>query len=286
MTAKKMIPIGIAVLLGLVAVLLVRSYLTAATASASTALRPVVVASVPLSRGASTAAGMLKVVQFPADSIPSGAYTTIAEISGPNARLTLRPIAANEPILAAKLAPVGSAPVMSMNVRPGMRAISVKSDEVVGVGGFLVPGDKVDVLVTRTIGTGANPPTVVQSLAENVVVLGVDQIDETDKPLVAKAITLEVTALQAQSISLAKAVGTITLALRQGSDMTTFDRKMLSAADLGPGLPVAPPTVVAPAPRPKAASRAPAGTNRAPPIGPQIVVTRGTSIASYNLAQD
>lgn len=279
MSAKKIIPFAIAIVLGLVAVVLVRGYLAGATQSASSGpLRPVVVAALPIDRGASTQAPMLKVVQFPADSAPMGSYASISDVSGENARITLRPFAMNEPILAAKLAPKGSAPVMSMNVRPGMRAISVKSDEVVGVGGFLVPGDRVDVLVTRTIGDGANPPTIVQSLAENVAVLGVDQIDETDKPVVAKAITLEVTAEQAQTISLAKAVGAITLTLRQSTDSTVLAKKVMSAADLDP---VAAPKPVAPAPKPKAAKKP---SEPAKPAGSEIVVTRGTATASYTVA--
>ena len=284
MSVKKVVPFAIAIVLGLIAVVFVRGYITAAADASQIALRPIVVASAALERGAPTQANMLKIVQFPADSIPAGAFSKIEDISGANLRLTLRPLSANEPILASKLAAIGSAPGLSMNLEPGMRAISVKSDEVVGVGGFLVPGDRVDVLVTRQIGTDANPPTVVQSLAENVSVLGVDQVEQSDKPTVAKAITISVTADQAQAISLAKAVGTITLALRHGSDSTTFARKILSAADLGPGMPAA---AAARTPKPVRQRPAPASENKpAPPRGPDIVVTRGTNTASYNMSQD
>jgi pilus assembly protein CpaB len=283
MSAKKIFPIAIAVVLGLVAVFLVRSYITSAPSqTAAAGLRPVVVAAVPIDRGAPTQASVLKVVQFPADSAPPGAYASISDISGENARLTLRGFAANEPILAAKLAPKGSAPVMSMNLTPGMRAISVKSDEVVGVGGFLVPGDRVDVLVTRSVGDGPNPVTLVQSLAENVSVLGVDQIDETDKPQVAKAITLEVTAEQAQAISLAKAVGAITLTLRQGSDSSVLVKKIMSANDLNPV--VAAPKPAAPAPARKSQPSKQSAPSK--PAGSEVVVTRGTVAASYTVGRE
>jgi pilus assembly protein CpaB len=280
MSPKTIIPLALAMVLGLVAVFLARNYITGASASATTVeQRPVVVAIRPIDRGTSIEASMLKVAQYPADSAPPNSFTDIKELTGDNARVALRGFTANEPILAPKLAPVGSSAVMSMNLGAGMRAISVKSDEVVGVGGFLVPGDKVDVLLTRAL--ESNGSTVVQSLAENVTVLGIDQIDETDKPTVAKAITLEVTAEQAQAISLAKAVGVITFALRQGSDDSTLAKKVLSSADLLPA-PVKP--VQVKAPEPKRTKAAPKKSD-APPSA-AIVVTRGTTIASYSVNKE
>jgi pilus assembly protein CpaB len=275
MNTKTLVSFAAAIAFGLVAVVLVRSVLVRnANAEADKTLRPVVVAATQIDRGVATQGFLLKVARFPADGVPTGAFASLTELTGPNSRIALRAFAANEPILESKLAAVGSAPVMSMNLKPGMRAISVKSDEVVGVGGFVVPGDKVDVLVTRQLEQSGNAPTVVQALAEDVLVLGVDQIDDTDKPTVAKAVTLEVTADQAQSISLAKAVGVITLALRQTADDSKLSRKTLSAGDLGGA--ATHPAVARPA-----RSAAPAA-----PSGLKVLVTRGTATSSQDIARD
>ena len=116
-----------------------------------------------------------------------------------------------------------------------MRAIGVRSSDIAGVGGFVLPGDRVDVFVTRTIGSGDEAVTVTQTLAENCRVMGVDQVSdvETDKPIVAKAVTLEVTPDQAQTISLAQSVGAVTLSLRQAADAAPLARRATTAADLG-----------------------------------------------------
>src|SRR6266550_948000 len=112
------------------------------------------------------------------------------------------------------------------------------STDVTGVGGFVLPGDRVDVLLTRTVsgGNDANN-TVTQVLAENVRVLGVDQSanDEADKPVVSKAITVEVTPDQAHSIALGQSVGTVSLTLRRVADDAPLARKSTAVSDLAVG---------------------------------------------------
>ena len=150
-------------------------------------------------------------------------------------------IVANEPVLADKISGPGGKLNMSAEVATGMRAISIRSNDVAGVGGFVLPGDRVDVLLTRTLGggeaTAAGATTVTQVLAENVRVLGVDQSDnnEADKPVVTKAVTLEVTPEQAQSISLGGTVGTVSLSLRHVADEVPLARQATTVADLGFG---------------------------------------------------
>jgi pilus assembly protein CpaB len=144
-----------------------------------------------------------------------------------------------------------------------MRAVSVKSSDVAGVGGFALPGDRVDVLLTREIGTGQNKSSVLQVLADNVRVLGVDQSSDAEKPTVPRAVTVEVTAKEAQAIALAQAVGNVSLVLRQTRDTTTLERRAMTVADLGP--------IGAPRPR-RAVVRA---------QQPVIHVTRGVQVADY-----
>src|SRR5690348_8233335 len=184
-----------AVLLGLIAVLLTRSYLSnavrsnPAVATSNGVAIPVVVAAANVTRGAVLQAPMLKVVAFPTDAAPAGAFHSIAELTGGpgQQRLALRSLVANEPILPGNVSGPGGKLNLSGSVSPGMRAVSLRSNDVSGVGGFVLPGDRVDILLTRTSGSGseAAKDTLTQILAENVRVLGVDQSDnnEADKPV-------------------------------------------------------------------------------------------------------
>jgi pilus assembly protein CpaB len=243
MSLRSIASLAVALFLGLIAVFLVRSYVLSRTggqaaASARANLTPVVVAALPIERGVVLKAPMLKVVSYPSTAVPQGAFKTVAELAG-NPRTALRAMAANEPVMAEKLSGSGGKANLSVTLAPGMRAVSIKSDEVLGVGGFVLPGDRVDILLTRSIEHGATATTITQVLAENAQVVGVDQSSDVqaDKPVVAKAVTVEVTPDQAQAISLAHSVGTISLSLRQVSDHEALTRKATTVADLGgPGV--------------------------------------------------
>jgi pilus assembly protein CpaB len=151
-----------------------------------------------------------------------------------------------------------------------MRAVSLRSNDVAGVAGFVLPGDRVDILLTRQIEHGQ----VTQVLAENVRVLGVDQTDDdqANKPQVAKAVTVEVTPDQAQKISLAQAVGQVSFSLRHSADQLPLTRHATTIADLGFG---------GAAPR---VTHAVARRVAAPPPLAEVRVTRGVDIAGYRLA--
>lgn len=271
MSLRTIASLAVAILLGLIAVMLVRGVLAskaprgpAGTAAAAATLTPVVVALLPIERGASLKPAMLKIVGYPKEAVPAGAFQTIAEVAGPaNARTALRSMAANEAVLKSKLSGAGGKTNLSGTLTPGMRAVSVRSDEVSDVGGFVLPGDRVDILLTRTAGTGAKTTTLTQVVAENALVLGVDQSSdvEADKPVLAKAVTVEVTPNQAQTISLAHAVGTISLSLRQLGDGAPLTRKATNVGELG-GLPVVKPKPL-------------------PPPKPQLHVTRGVETTGY-----
>jgi pilus assembly protein CpaB len=236
---------AVAIFLGIVAVLLTRSYLNSAVQRGPVqpvtiaGTVPVVVAVQPLERGVVLEPRFLKLVDFPADAVPTNAFHRIQDLTGgkDQQRLALRPLVANEPILAANISGPGGKLNLSGTIAPGMRAVSLRSSDVSGVGGFVLPGDRVDVLLTRGSGTGNDPSnTLTQILAENVRVLGVDQSDndQADKPVVSKAITVEVTPDQAQSISLGQSVGTVSLTLRHVADDTLLTRKSMTVGDLGP----------------------------------------------------
>lgn len=278
MNIRTIATLAIAILLGVMAVLLVRNYLnsdrTQVAQGSVAGTTPVVVATQAIARGKPIEAAQIRVVRYPSDAVPVGAFQNVADISGVAAdrRMALRSIAPNEPVLASRLSGPGSRPTLSGGLTVGMRAVSLRSNDVSGVGGFVLPGDRVDILLTRAVGTGDHTSSVTQVLAENVRVLGVDQMDdeETDKPVVAKAVTVEVTSDQAQAISLAQSVGAVSLALRHASDEAVLRKRVTTVADLGGfGVRQATPAVF------RRAVVRPAGT--------EIRVTRGIETAGYRI---
>ncbi len=160
-----------------------------------------------------------------------------------------------------------------------MRAVSLRSNDVAGVGGFVLPGDRVDIFLTRAVtAADGRATTVTQALAQNVRVLGVDQTSNEDgaKPQVAKAVTVEVSPDQAQSILLGDSVGTISMSLRQISDGAALNRRVTTVADLGMFGPARTPAA-------GAVKRRPRGRSGLAPLS--VSVTRGVETAAYSLAR-
>lgn len=271
MSLRTTASLAVAIVMGLFSMLMLRGYLVAHAQPQQTAeLAPVVVATGPIARGATLNGPMMKVAYYPRASVPDGAYTSVDQVlrgGGGGPRRALRDVVTNEPLVVTKLSGPGAPATLAGVLKPGMRAVSVKSTDVSGVGGFILPGDRVDVLVTRQVGSGQNVSSLVQALADDVRVLGVDQSADADKPTVAKAVTVEVTPDQAQAISLAQAVGSVTLSLRQSNDGTPLSRRAMTIADLGPTRP------------------APARHTRLVHAAlPQVHVTRGVNVAAYSVA--
>jgi pilus assembly protein CpaB len=275
MNIRTIATVAIAATLGLVATLLVRSYVhRTPAAAASTPLsptRPVVVAARAIERGEPLGADAVKVVYYPANAAPAGAYTTAAAMtSAQGVRRALQPLAVNQPILETEVSGPRANGGLSVVLAPGMRAISVRTNDVAGVGGFVLPGDRVDVLVARATGGDAAVNTLAQTVAQNVRVMGVDQMAQSDKPVVTKAVTLEVTPEQAQSITLAQTVGAISLSLRNEEDDAHASVGATTVADLGGAKPVA----------------ARSTARRAASPGGLVRVTRGVETHDYAVAHD
>jgi len=268
----------VAILLGLIAIVLVNNYLKAGEGKSAPAPEaagsPVVVASAQIGRGVALAPNLLKVVKYPADAVPAGAFHSIAEISVPGGapRNTIRAIGANEPILPTDISGIGARQTLSATITPGMEAISIRANDVSGVGGFALPGDRVDVLLTRAVVQGlvSQSTWITEVLAEDVKVLGVDQISDqaSQQPVVARAVTLEVTHAQAQVIALGASAGSISLSLRRDGDHTLIAKRVTTQADL------------AGAPAPHVARP------RAAPVKTEAVVihiTRGSQTTDYSM---
>lgn len=175
----------------------------------------VVVAGRDLLAGEKLTAENLKVVSWPGSSRVKGSVDSLHSLEG---RVTLSSVVMGEPILEGRLAPVGSKAGLSAIITPGHRALTVKVNEVVGVAGFAMPGNYVDVLVTIH---QDNKPPISKIVLEKILVLATAQehmVRDEAKPKVVSAVTLEVTPEQAEKLDLARTVGTLSMALRNQID--------------------------------------------------------------------
>jgi len=270
----------LAIVLGLAAAAVVFLYLNQQSASNVTArsTRPVVVAASDLTFGTKLEPNMLKVVNYPKDSVPPHAYSSIDSVKGQTTKIFL---ASLEPVLASKLSTVGGG--LSMMVPPMMRASSVTVNLVSSVSGFVVPGDHVDVLVTidqQAQQMVATTKTILQNI--EVVAAGVktEQKDQENKPNTdQQTITLLVDPPSAEKMALAMHEGKVHLTLRNPEDQDTL--KVINSVDtkelLGNGGAVAAASPRHSAPRQTTKTvyvhdQAPAPAAAAPP--PKVTVIR------------
>jgi len=182
----------------------------------------VVVAARDLTVGAIVHAADVRVVRWPPNATPPGYLGKPEAVVG---RGVITPVRTNEPLLDSKLATKGAGGGLSVTIPEGMRAVSVKVDEVIGVAGFVVPGTRVDVVVTLS-GRAGGGESVTQVLLQNVPTLAAGALTQPDaqgKPQRVTVITLLVTPDQAEVLILAANEGRIQLALRN-----TLDLEMLA----------------------------------------------------------
>jgi pilus assembly protein CpaB len=177
-------------------------------------------------------ASMLQEIPWPADSQPAGAFTKISDILSGGRRVVLAAIEANEPVLSLKITGAGQRATLSALVKPGMKAVTIRVNDVEGVGGFVLPGDHVDVVLTRQIEKGSATTEVV---LQNTRVLAVDQSadERASKAAVAKSVTLEVATVDAQKVWLASSVGSLSLLLRKAGETAATKTRKITLSDLG-----------------------------------------------------
>ena len=215
---RALVVMVVAVMLGLAAVALAGRWLLRQPSSSA---GKVVVASADINLGQRLTPEMLKLADWPADSVPKNAFTDPAKLNG---RVLKSSMLVGEPLSEAKLAPAGTLGGLSALITEGKRAITVRVNDVVGVAGFALPGNYVDIIVSTQNDTAGDAAPREQSISkivlERILVLAVAQEvnrDET-KPRVVNAVTLEVTPAQAETLDLARSVGTLSLALRNQVD--------------------------------------------------------------------
>jgi pilus assembly protein CpaB len=234
---KLLVALVVAGITGLAASMLTFNYLKRpmpAVAAEQPATGTVVVATAPLPLGTFLTEQHVKVVAWSAGTLPTGFFATEKDVVG---RGLIVDVAANEPILATKLAPEGAGGGLPVVIPEGKRAVSVKVDEVVGVAGFVLPGTRVDVIVTldpETEGEVEKPATT-RVILQNVQVIASGQKiekDEEGKPQTVTVITLLVTPEESEKLTLASTEGKIQMALRNAMDMDSVATFGVHAAEL------------------------------------------------------
>ena len=219
----------------------------------------VVVAAMDIPYGTKVEGRHLGMISMPAGSAPQNAFRELAAVEG---KVATMDIARGEILLNERFADHDGGSTLAALVGPNMRAVTVRVDDVVGVAGFLLPGNRVDVVASRLDQRTRLATT--ETILTNLKVLAVDQTASTDKndPVIVRAVTLEMSPVQSEAIVKAKEEGTIQLTLRNPHDQ-------------------APPPVVVKVPEkpapPVVVTRAPA------PSGPPhtvVTIIRGTQVDS------
>jgi len=236
MKMRAFVMLGLALTMGVISVILVQDWLARQTPApaeqASAPAAQVVVAATNLTFGSRIRRDHLKLVDWPSGAVPAGAFSDVDELAGGTEdRVALRSIEPNEPVLASKVSGAGGRATLSTVLTIDKRAVTIRVNDVLGVAGFVLPGDRVDVLLTREPDSGS---PITDILLQNLRVLGVDQeaSDRKEQPLVARAVTLEVSPDEAQKLTLGAQVGTLSLALRNQANAEPAAARTIGLGDL------------------------------------------------------
>jgi len=224
---------------------------------------PVVIATSALGYGVRLQQRDLTVAHFAPEAVPQGAFRSVDQVlnQAGGAPVVLAPMAAREPLLPSKLSGPGARPSLSAEIADGKRAYTIRVTDVSGVGGHALPGDHVDVVLTRDLSVDSRSRQMVSEVViQDVRVLGIDlNANPTSvKAALAKTSTLEVTVGEAQKLAVASELGSLTLALRRSGAEGVEPVTVISAADITGASAALPPTQALRAPGPAARLRRPA----------------------------
>ena len=311
MNRQTMIALGVAVVLGIVAVIIANAYLTGKErqiASSPEGMVRIAVAAMPFNYADEITADKVKFVAYPVASLPPGAHKSIAELLPEGKRrVALRSILPNQPLLASDLSGSGQNASIAALLPDGMRATTVAINDVSGVAGFIKPNDSVDVLISRSaigpdgVQTGQQ---VTDVLLQNVrvIAMGQDTVGADGKPSPTNSTTLEVTPVDAQKLVLGAKLGQLSLVLRKPGEEENIPRVETVSLDdlrytyfssLPPG--ARPANAAQPAPAQQQAAvarlrqprRAVAPVRRTPvaprPSTTTVTVTRGLETKDYEV---
>lgn len=266
----------VALVMGTVAAYLARNWIQAhATISPSAPTGTIVVATAQLGFGTTLSRDNVAEIPWGATRLPEGAFATRDELFKEGRRVVLAPMQRSEPILKNKITGPGQRASLSALLEEGKRAVTVRVDDVRGVAGFVLPGDRVDVVLLRTVAGPSGTENYSDVLLQHVKVLAVDQLanERQETPTVAKAVTLEVETDQAQKIILATNIGKLSLILRQAGENTPALARRITESDLG----------LVETRRPQVQQPAPQAAPR--PTGTTVEVVRGMKIDKYTVVR-
>ena len=236
--------LGLALILAGAAVFLAQNWLQSqkpqiveVPAEPQVQMATVVVAATPLYFGNTVRREHLREIEWPAGAVPPGSFSSVDDVIGTDdkRRVALRAIEINEPLLKSKISGFGGRASLSTILSPEMRASTIRVNDINGVAGFVLPGDHVDIMLTRDAGGAGN--LITDILLQNVKVLAIDQDanEARAQPAVVKAVTLEVTPVQAQKLVLAQRLGQLSLALRNITNAVAEKPKTVTLSDLKVG---------------------------------------------------
>jgi pilus assembly protein CpaB len=268
--------LGLALLLSAATVLVTQHWLqgqlrqaqlSAHAKTAAPAMSRVLVAAQPLPAGTILKSSQLRWQAWPAESSTAGYYTGAATTPEQMAGAVVRTeIAAGEPLSAARVVQPGDRSFMAAVLKPGYRAVTVSVSVSTGVAGFVFPGDRVDLILSRGLDGGGGGPRrfVSETVLSDVRVVGIDQrvANEKKDVVIPQSATLEVTPKQAEILTLVSELGKLSLSLRslatpadgpspQGAGSHTWDSE---ATQISPPRPAASAAHAPRAPRPAAAA--------------------------------
>jgi pilus assembly protein CpaB len=254
---------------------------------------PVVVAATDLQIGAEIRPEDIRIIEWPAGSVPQTAFRSGDDVAG---RGVIAPMVQYEPVLPEKLASKDAGAGLPPAIPPGMRALSVSVNEVIGVAGYVLPGTHVDVLVT--VNPTQNQTDVTSKvILSDVLVLAsgtkIERDSEDNEPMAVTVVTLLVDPIEAERLTLASTEGKTQLALRNPLDKTEPATPGIRPAALLSANRAAMPAASTPAPRPAARAARPAAqpTPQPAPVAisapaPTVEIIRGDKRAQEVVRQE
>lgn len=204
----------ISLALGFGAATVARDWMVEQAQANRTETSTVVAAAMAIPFGTKVEPRHLKTIEMPADAVPSGSFSTEEEVVD---KVTTQPIVSGEILMQARFVNQGEGSTLAALVDKNMRAVTVRVDDVIGVAGFLLPGNRVDVVAARK---QRDRTAVSETILKNIEVLAVDQTASADdsEPVIVRAVTLEVTPEQAEILVKGREEGSIQLTLRNPLD--------------------------------------------------------------------
>jgi len=282
MRRSNLIILVVALAMGGIAALMVRNWIERLAAPQPVAATgTILVAAAPLAFGTALSEDNVAEIPWAGPQLPDGAFAKKIDLLKDGRRIVLTAMDRSEMIVKPKITAPGQRASLSVLLDEGQRAVTVRVDDIKGVAGFILPGDRVDVVLLRTESRQGETEKSADVLLEYVKVLAIDQLlnERPDQPTVAtvaKAVTLQVTPEQAQKVLLAGDIGKLSLVLRQPAEGRVAQGRRITDSDLGPSF----------TRREAAVARASAPPPGARQDNSKVSVYHGTDLKSYDVVHE